>query len=321
MTGARPDQFAPVAIVQRSGVDESIHHGAVVCLNADGSIAHSIGDPNVLVYPRSSTKPLQGLAMVRNGLSLPPDQLALVCASHNGEAIHLDTARKILASVGLTEVALLNTPDHPLHAHSARDAVRNDIPKSSLQMNCSGKHSGMLATCVINGWSTENYLDQDHPLQKAITDTIPTVAGEAAAAIGTDGCGAPAHVVTLAGLARAARAIANGDAGDSGLQIYNAMSTHPYMVGGEGRDVTAIVGAIPGLFAKDGAEGVYVAAMADGRAVALKMADGFGRGRPTVLLAALRTLGVDTSAVPEKDVAEIAYGHGKPVGGVRAIGF
>lgn len=320
MTGVSPSQFAPVAVIDRNGVDESIHYGAVVCLGAGGDIEFAVGDPGVLIYPRSSTKPLQALGMVRSGLSLPPEQLALVCASHNGEKIHQDTARAILATQGLHESALHNTKSWPLHEKSQHAAIHDDIPKSSIQMNCSGKHSGMVVTCAINKWDMESYLEQSHPLQQRITDTIPEVAGEEAAAIGTDGCGAPAHVISLAGLARAVRSMATGAAGDSGLQIHRAMSQHSYMVGGEKRDVTAICTGIPGLMAKDGAESVYVAALTDGRAVALKISDGSSRGLPTVLLAALRRLGVDTSGVPDS-VAEIAYGHGKPVGRVRALGF
>ena len=189
-----------------------------------------------------------------------------------------------------------------------------------VQMNCSGKHSGMVVTCAVNHWSMDDYLHVDHPLQKRITDTIPDVAGEEAFSIGVDGCGAPAHVLSLTGLARALRAMATGAAGDSGLQIHRAMSQHSYMVGGEKRDVTAICTNVPGLMAKDGAEAVYVAALPDGRAVALKLSDGFGRGTATVLVAALKKLGVDTSNVPDT-ITEVAYGHGKPVGRIRAVGF
>lgn len=320
MTGVRPEQFEPIAVVSRNGVDESVHFGALVALNSDGTVAFTVGDPNVTIFPRSSTKPFQTLAMVRAGLSLPPEQLALVCSSHNGETVHQETALQILASAGVGEAVLANTASHPWHAHSAHEAIRAGKPKSSLQMNCSGKHSGMVATCVINGWDVNTYLEQSHPLQVAITDVITELTGEVPVAIGTDGCGAPAHVVNLTGLARATRAIAVGDAGDAGNQIFNAMSQNPYIVGGDGRDVTKIVGGIPGLFAKDGAESVYVASMKDGRAVAMKIADGSARANPTVLLAALRRLGVDTSGVPE-NVAEVVYGHGKPVGGVRAIGI
>jgi L-asparaginase II len=258
--------------------------------------------------------------MVRSGLSLSPEKLALVCSSHNGEPVHQQTALAILAEFGLDESALGNTHDYPMHTHSAHDAIRAGLPKSALQMGCSGKHSGMVATCIINGWSIENYLDQDHPLQQLITRTVADVTGHDAFAIGIDGCGAPAHVVELVGLARAMRAMATGAAGESGTQIYAAMSAFPYMVGGKGRDVTTIVSGINGLFAKDGADAVYAAALPDGRAVALKLSDGHGRGTPTVLLAALQKLGVDITQV-DNSIVEIVYGHGKPVGSVRAIGF
>lgn len=319
MTGALPGQFAPIAAVSRNGVDESIHFGAAVCIAADGSVAHAVGDPSVWIYPRSSTKPLQALAMVRAGLELPPEKLALVCASHNGEEIHLQTAREILAGCGLDESALQNTADHPLHAPAAREAVRSGVAKSPLQMNCSGKHSGMLATCVANGWAIDSYLDPDHPLQVAITTTVADLCGDPLE-IGTDGCGAPAHVVRLESLARAARAIATGAAGAPGDAVFAAMSQHPHMVGGTDRDVTRIVGAIPGFFAKDGAEAVYVGASSDGRAVALKISDGGGRARCTVFLAALARLGFDVAALRE-ELSERTYGHGRPVGSVRALGF
>ena len=315
-----PGQFAPLAVVSRSGVDESVHFGALVALQPNGEVSFSVGDPRVAIYPRSSTKPFQALAMVQSGLSLSPQQLALVCASHNGEALHLETARQILASAGLGEDALLNTVDFPLHVASAHEAIRRGDAKSSLQMNCSGKHSGMLATCVLNGWPLDSYLDVNHPLQQTITDTIAETTQQQPLAIGVDGCGAPAHVVELVGLARAMRAIAVGDAGTAGTQVFEAMSQHPYVVGGEGRHVTTIVSHIPGLFAKDGAESVYVAATKEGHAVALKMSDGSGRATPTVLLAALQRLGVDTSGVPDS-IREVVLGHGQPVGDVRAVGI
>ena len=320
MTGVAPQQFAPLAIVSRNGVDESVHFGALVALEPNGNVSFSVGDPHTTIYPRSSTKPFQALAMVRSGLSLPPEQLALVCASHNGEPRHLETARQILKSAGLSEDALLNTADFPLHVPSAHTAIRQGDVKTSLQMNCSGKHSGMLATCVINDWPLDSYLDVNHPLQRAVTDTITETTQQEPVAIGIDGCGAPAHVVELLGLARAMRAIAVGDAGDAGKEIFNAMSQHSYMVGGDGRHVTTIVSNTPGLFAKDGAESVYVAATQQGHAVALKLSDGSGRATPTVLLAALRRLGVDVSGVPDS-IREVVLGHGRTVGDVRAVGI
>ncbi len=318
MTGVIPSQFEPLAIVSRSGVDESVHFGALVALNADGTVAFSVGDTNVTIFPRSATKPFQALAMVRSGLSLPAEQLALVCASHGGQAVHQQTARDILASVNLDESALLNTAGFSLHVPTAHEVIRAGGGKSPLQMDCSGKHAGMLATCVLNGWSTDSYLRPEHPLQIAITNTITNITGAAPVAIGTDGCGAPAHVIPLIHLARAMRALAVGDAGPEGRQVFDAMERFPHMVAGDDRHVTAIASAIPGLAAKDGADSIYVAAMNDGRAVALKLSDGSGRALPTVLLAALQRLGIDVSQVPDA-VAEIVLGHGRPVGSVRAI--
>ena len=318
LTGVAGKQFAPLAVVSRNGVDESVHFGALVALNADGSIAFSVGDPEVEIFPRSSTKPFQALAMVRHGLTLDAEHLALVCASHNGEQIHQRIAAEILASVGLDENALANTHDYPLHVDSAHQAIRDGKAKSSLQMNCSGKHAGMLATCVINGWSTADYLAQDHPLQQAITHTLAEVTAMTPPAIGVDGCGAPAHVVGLRHLAQGLRSIATGDAGASGREVFTAMSNYPHLIGGTGRHVTGIVSAISGMCAKDGAESVYVAAMEDGRAIALKMSDGSGRAIATVLVAALAKLGVDVSSVPGY-VDELILGHGQPVGRVRAI--
>ncbi|MEY3053572.1 MAG: asparaginase [Ilumatobacteraceae bacterium] len=312
--------FEAVAVTTRSGHEESIHHAALVALSADGSVAFSIGDPGLAVFPRSSIKPLQAFAMVQSGLDLPDELLALVCASHDGQARHLDGARQILASAGLDESSLLNTADWPLDSGAMEDAVRSGGVKTSLQQNCSGKHSGMLATCRVNGWDLSTYLDESHPLQTTITDAIPALTGSPVAGIGVDGCGAPAHVISLVGLARAFRGMATGDAGATGSRIHRAMSSNPIMVGGPRRDVTLIMQGIDGLMAKDGAEGVFAAALPDGRAVALKVADGSNRARPPLMHAALRALGVDVSGVDPAAWISPVLGHGRRVGEVRIVG-
>jgi len=309
------DPYIDLAETTRSGFVECVHRGAVVALDRDGSIAFAAGDPSVAVYPRSSTKPLLALAMVQAGLVLPPDLLALVCASHGGTALHLEGVRRILAGAGLAEAALANTPDLPLDSEASRDVVRSGGGRTALQQNCSGKHAGMLATCVINGWPLASYLDESHPLQLAITASLPSVTEEAVVHIGVDGCGAPAHVMSLVGLARAFRNIAIG-AGESARQVAAAMTTHPVLLGGPGRDVTELIQLVPGLVAKDGAEGVYAAALPDGRAVAIKVADGASRARPPIMLAALRAMDVDVSAV-EPLVRQTILGHGREVGEVR----
>ncbi|MCE9623485.1 MAG: asparaginase [Actinomycetia bacterium] len=311
--------FAPVAITSRSDFDESIHFGAVVGLGPSGTVEYAIGDPHTKIYPRSSNKPMQAVAMVRAGLQLPPDLLAVVCASHDGTPMHIDAVRHILAGCGLTADSLANTAYMPLDVEAQHVLIRAGQSATPLVMNCSGKHSGMLATCVHNGWAHDpSYLSVDHPLQTAITGTIDELCAEPHAHIGVDGCGAPAHAMSLLGLARAFRAIADGSAGAAGNQVYAAMTSNPEMVGGRKRDVTLFMQHVPMLMAKDGADGVFAAALPDGRAIALKIADGGDRARAPVMVAALRALGIDVSHV-EPLVQERIMGHGRQVGIVRAI--
>jgi L-asparaginase II len=313
--------YEPLAVTTRSGVLESVHHAALVALDRDGSVAFVFGDPNQPVFPRSSMKPLQAHAMVTAGLDLPDDLMALVCASHDGRPMHIDGARRILASVGLDESALANTIDLPLDESESMRVVRQGGAPNALQMNCSGKHAGMLATCVINRWSHgTDYLDQNHPLQRAITEGIPNLTRGSVVDIGVDGCGAPAHVISLVGLARAFRAIACGEAGKAGERVHRAMTSHPDMVGGPERDVSLLMHGVPGLLAKDGAEGVFAVGLPDGRAVALKVADGANRPRPPLMRAALVALGIDVSRVAPSAFVSVVFGHGRPVGEVRIVG-
>ena len=319
---ATPDDFVAVAVTDRNGHDESVHFGAVVGLAPDGRIEFAVGNPRAVVYPRSSNKPMQAVAMVRAGLRLPAELLALVCASHDGTPMHTAGVLRILAGAGLGQGALANTASLPLDEASAHEVLRAGGSRTSLTMNCSGKHSGMLATCVHNGWahddSIHGYLAVDHPLQIAITAVIDELCDEPHAFIGVDGCGAPAHAMSLVGLARSFRSIAVGAAGSAGGEVYAAMTEHPVMVGGERRDVTLLMRGIPGLLAKDGADGVFAAALPDGRSIALKIADGGDRARPAVMLAALRAMGVDTTAVADQMEVRI-MGHGRTVGTVRAV--
>lgn len=310
---ARP--LPVLAHVVRSGFVESVHHGSVVAMAADGSCALSLGDVTSPVFPRSSNKPPQAVAMLRCGLDLDGELLALTSASHSGESFHLDGALRILASVGLTETALRNTPDYPVDEVERTQWIRTGRPPSSLGQNCSGKHAGMLATCVLNGWDVDTYLEPEHPLQRSIAITLAELAEEPVAATGVDGCGAPVMAVSLTGLARAFVAIAMAGPGTPEHRVAEAVRRHPEWLGGTRRDVTALLRGVPGLIAKDGAEGVYAAALPDGRAVALKVADGAQRARPVVMAAALRALGVQARVLGEQLTAPV-LGHGQPVGAV-----
>src|SRR5271166_4131740 len=196
-----------VAEVVRSGFTESRHRGAVAGLAADGTQVISAGNTAVPFFPRSANKPLQATAMLRCGLDLDGELLALAAASHSGEDFHVDGVRKILSSAGLTEDDLHCPPSWPLDPETARQVIARGEDMSKIRMNCSGKHAAMLATCVLNGWPTGEYLDPEHRLQQAIRRTVSELADEQIPAIGVDGCGAPLFALTLTGLARAFRAL------------------------------------------------------------------------------------------------------------------
>ncbi|MEU4768906.1 asparaginase [Actinosynnema sp. NPDC023794] len=302
-----------VAEVWRGDFLESVHHGSVIALDHTGREALSIGRPHDTTYPRSSNKPIQALAMLRHGLDLKGELLALACASHSGEDFHVDGVQRILHAHGLTEAALQCTPDLPIGEDALRSHLTAGRAKAPKYMNCSGKHAAMLATCVVNAWSTHDYLDPAHALQRAIRDTLEDLAGERVGAEGVDGCGAPLLGISLGGLARAFRELARAQDGPE-QRIAQAMNAHPEWVGGTDRDVTKLMRAIPGAVAKDGAEGVYAIGLPTGEAVACKIADGASRARAVVLVAALRKLGVDA---PDELATVPVLGHGRPVGAIR----
>ncbi|KRF02650.1 asparaginase [Nocardioides sp. Soil777] len=311
-----------VAEIVRSGFVEGRHYGSVVALDAGGGVDWSVGVVDEPVLPRSCNKPIQALGMVRAGLDLPPDLLALACASHSGEPFHVEGARRILASAGLTEDALQTPPDWPVDDAAREDVIRAGGTKTSILMNCSGKHAAMLATCVINGWPVETYLAPDHPLQQVIAGTFADLTGEPVTTVAIDGCGAPLLSTSLVGLARAFRALAVATEGPE-RRIAEAIREHPAYVSGTQRDELALLTAIPGAIGKAGAESVYAVALPDGRAFALKTDDGAPRVRPVLMAEALRRSGVlelegvDADAV-RRTGQHVLLGGGQPVGEIRA---
>jgi L-asparaginase II len=314
----------PIARVVRSGVVESVHHGHVVALAPSGEVVASLGDPDAVVFARSALKPLQAIAMLRCGLDLDGELLALASASHSGESFHLEGVRRILAGAGLTEADLQNTPDYPLDDDASVAWRAAGRPKASIAQNCSGKHAAMLATCVAAGWDTRSYRSPDHILQHEIGTTIEEMTGDPELDhLSVDGCGAPLFSCTLSGLARAFSDVAAASSEDARgdwteARVGRAVSSHPQWVGGTGRVVTELIAGVPGLVAKDGAEGVYAAGLPDGGAVALKVLDGSQRPGPVVMAAALRALGVDAPVLDT--VGHVAVlGHGEPIGSVEPL--
>ncbi|MBA2954545.1 asparaginase [Nocardioides sp. MAH-18] len=312
-----------VAELVRSGFVEGHHHGSVVALDRAGEVDWAVGSVDHPILPRSCNKPIQALAMVRLGLDLPLDLLALACASHSGEPFHLDGVRRILALAGLPESALQTPPDLPFDAEERDAVVRAGGGPTSVQMNCSGKHAAMLLTCLRQGWDTATYLDPEHPLQRAIHDTFEDLTGEPVDATGIDGCGAPVLSASLIGLARAFRRLATATAGPERV-VADAIRAHPEWVSGTRRDERALLAAIPGAIGKMGAEACYALALPDGRAFALKVDDGGDRARPVVMAAALqrskveREPGVDGDAVRRTGRAPV-LGGGREVGEIRPL--
>jgi len=305
-----------VAEVVRSGFVEGSHTGSVIALAVDGSRVVDVGEPDAAVFPRSANKPVQALGMVRAGLTLDEEHLAVVAASHNGEDYHLRLVWEILAQYGLTPANLRNPAALPLFAPAAAALLRADGTADPLHQNCSGKHAGMLATCVVNGWPIEDYRDPDHPLQEALRATVADLAGLPVAATGVDGCGAPLFAIPLAGLARAFAALTTAPPGTPERRVADAMRMHPHAVGGTGRAVSRLMAGLPGLLAKDGAEGVFVAATADGAAAAVKIADGAERATVPVLVRALQALGCTGEVLAELAVTPV-LGGGSRVGEIR----
>ncbi|QOV47451.1 asparaginase [Streptomyces chromofuscus] len=314
----REPLHAPVAHLIRAGIVEGVHYGSVVVLDADGEVAFQLGDIEAAFYPRSALKPLQAVAMVRAGLALDGELLSLAAASHSGEERHLAGTRRILEIAGLSESDLRNVPDLPLDP-VVRDAwVREGRTPSRPAQNCSGKHAAMLCTAKLNGWSLDDHLDPAHPLQQAIAEAVEDLTGQRVAHVTVDGCGAPLFSVSLHGLARATARIVTAAPGTPEARVADAMREHAEMASGSGRDVAALMRAVPGLLAKDGFEGVQVAALPDGRAIAVKIADGASRARVPVAAAALARAGVDP-ALLTAFAGEPLLGGGRPVGCVRAV--
>ena len=318
---ARLPQHVPLAVQTRDGLAESVHYGSAIATAADGRTLLAAGEPLAPFYPRSALKPLQAVAMVRAGLDLPEDLLALAAASHSGAAVHRDGALRILELHGLNPGDLENSTDLPYGVREREEWLAGGGQATRLAQNCSGKHAAMAATCLVNGWSVRGYLDPAHPLQQLVARTVAELTGEQPERTTTDGCGTPLFALTLRGMARAFGTLASATGtGSAEAAVANAMRHHPQMVAGEDRDVTALMRLVPGLLAKDGFEGVQLVGLPDGRAAAVKISDGGDRARMPATVRLLAALDVDTS--PLARLAEVpVLGGGRSVGLLQATDF
>lgn len=252
-----------LAYLTRAGIIESRHHGLVCLTGPDGKLIQEHGNSRKLIYPRSAVKPLQALALRRAGLELTGAQLAMSSASHQGTSEHTAIVLSILADAGLSESDLMCPvawPGNPKARAEAKTETR-------AAFNCSGKHAAFLAACVKNGWDTKTYLQPEHPLQKLIVEVIEEFSGEKIPLSTFDGCGAPLHLMSLQGLARAI-----GKFAETENEIRDAMLANPWVVDDHGASDTLVMEK--GMLAKIGAEGVFVIGLASGHGVAVKVADG-----------------------------------------------
>jgi L-asparaginase II len=315
----------PLVRLRRSGLDESQHLGDVAVCDARGRLVAWAGDPSRPVFARSCMKPLQATVSLSaiGDLPLPDREVAVMCASHNGEAVHVRTVRSLLRRGDLDEEALKNPPGYPLDP----DAMAHARRPSRVLQNCSGKHAGMLLACERAGWDLPTYRRAGHPLQRRITRAVTAASGRSRLSIGVDGCGVPVHGMPLRAMAtvfaRLARPERLGDLGPFAERATDAMRAEPYLVGGRRRLDTDLMAAAPDVVAKEGAEALACAGVSSaGLGVAVKVADGGWRATGPALIHALRQV----DALTDRQVAELGdhahpavLGGGRPVGDLAAI--
>ncbi|HLG14159.1 MAG TPA: asparaginase [Blastocatellia bacterium] len=333
-----------LAEIRRGSIIESWHRGGIVALEPDGRVVASLGDPGLVTSTRSAIKPIQAIPVITSGaadhFNFTPREIALACASHEGEPIHTETVAAILARIGLDEAALRCGAHAPYNAEAAAQLQREGRPFTQLHNNCSGKHAGMLATAVHRRVSIGDYVSPDHPVQREIASTLSRLAGlDHGLPVAVDGCSAPTFAVPLTALARAfARLVSpwsepamDGSEAEAAKRIVAAMQSHPEMVGGtKGRFDTDLLRAAKGkLICKIGAEAVYAigvlpcARFPRGLGIALKIEDGAYRGLGVVVVETLAQLGVlDESQQRELEQyhrPKVANWQGLMVGEVGAV--
>jgi L-asparaginase II len=291
----------PIAELWRGGHLESVHLGHAVICDASGRVTEAWGDPDLVMFPRSSCKMVQALPLIESGAAdaagLSARQLALACASHQGAALHTGMVEAWLQALGLGE-SDLRCGAHMPYDTAARDAlIRAEAAPCQYHNNCSGKHAGFL-TLTRHLKAGPEYVDLDHPVQKAVKAAFEEVTGEVSTGYGIDGCSAPNFTTTLTGLARAMAAFAAADETDARgramVRLHQAMAAHPELVAGEGRACTELMRAMRGATViKTGAEAVFVAILPEQKlGIALKIADGSTRASELAIAALLVRAGV-----------------------------
>ena len=292
-------------------------------MDTDGKVIAFAGDADRLLFARSSMKPLQAtLSLSCATFDFTDREVAVMCASHNAEPVHVEAVRSMLARAGIPEEALQCPSVRPWDEETAAA----DPDKRRINSDCSGKHAGMLAACRARGWPFDSYRESSHPLQQQILDAVLAVTGLASVHIGVDGCGVPVHGMPLRSMATIYARLASperwGALEPYARRIATVMRAEPYMVAGRNRPDTALMEATPNVIAKGGAEGLLCAAVLDrGLGVAVKISDGSHRAAGPALIHALRLQGVLDDAQLERlrpHARPSVLGGGRPVGQVGA---
>ena len=319
--------------VWRGSIVESRHEVSVVVADGEGRIRAAAGDRERVVFARSAIKPIQALPLVEDGIAdrfgITGDELALVCASHNGEPEHVAAARSILSRIGMSEEALGCGADRPFGEAAARALAATGEKPRRIHNNCSGKHAGMMALALGHDWPPAGYIRQEHPVQQRMLALVAEWSGlpEARVGMAVDGCGVITFALPLASLARMfGRFAAQGRKNNTAPgRIVRAMREHPEMVAGDGRLDTDIVRATGGrVLAKVGAEGVFAALVPGAElGVVLKVHDGAKRAAAPALIGVLRSLNVLTgeevaSLAPYAE-PDVLNTRGERVGAIRPV--
>lgn len=298
---------ALITQIIRSGKVESFHVGYGVITNPQGHLVRSYGDVKYATYVRSSAKPLQGMAVIRSGayadFGLTPRELAVICSSHSGEEQHTETVAQVFSKAGISPELLRCGAHPPIDKDSAKALQDQRIAVKQIHNNCSGKHAGMLATCVQLNLDPENYLDPQHPVQQYIYKIVREYCSEESIHRGVDGCSAPVFFLPLEKVALAFARISQRETEECRL-IYDAMTQNPHLVGGNGRFDTVLMESYPGrIISKGGAEAVSAAGfiMPDGQVygLAVKVLDGNYRAIGQMVLSMLQDVGFIQGPVPE----------------------
>jgi len=316
---------APLAAAWRDALVESVHRGRVAVCDPTGETLDATGDPDGYVYLRSLAKPFQALPLVLSGaadaLKLSDEEIAIACASHNGEARHLSAVRSILRKAGLSEDDLQSGAHPPMYGPAAARLARSGEEPRSIHGNCSGKHAGMLALCVHEGWDTTGYRKPDHPAQQKILGAVASICGveRDEVLVAGDQCGVPTFALPLKNLAIGFARLARGEgvSGDheAARRIRDAMRSNSFMVAGTGRFDTDLMQAT-NLVSKSGAEAVFACGSPEGWGMAIKVSDGSGRAVRPAAMAALSRQGIMSTG---REIFELRDLHGELVGEIGPL--